>query len=99
MLQGTHHHPHKKPVSALDHFMYAVAFLSPLFTLPQFYDIWVKRDVAGVSLTTWGAYTVSSFLWLLYWKEHNEMWILISQVLIFALNLGIVAGILLYSVK
>ncbi len=77
--------------------MYAVAFVAPIFTVPQFFQVWSTKDAGGVSLVTWGAYTFSSFLWLLYWKEHKEKWILVSQFLIFLLNLGIVTGILLYS--
>ena len=97
MLQGTHQHPHKKPITLLDHIIYVVAFMAPLFTVPQFYEIWTRRDASGVSIITWGAYTISSFLWLLYWKEHKEKWIRFSQTLIFLLNVGIVFGILLYG--
>ncbi|OGH11448.1 MAG: hypothetical protein A3B38_01360 [Candidatus Levybacteria bacterium RIFCSPLOWO2_01_FULL_36_13] len=99
MLQGMHQHLHKKPVSLFDHIMYIVAFLGPLFTIPQFLQVWTKQDVAGLSFTTWGAYTISSFLWLFYWKEHHKTWIFFSQILIFTLNLGIVSGIWYFGGK
>jgi uncharacterized protein with PQ loop repeat len=76
--------------------MYVVAFAAPFFTVPQFVEIWTTKNTSGLSLVTWAAYTVVSFLWLLYWKEHEEKWILISQSLIVLLNAGILAGILLY---
>lgn len=97
MLQGLHFHHHKKPISLFDKIMHFVAFISPLMTIPQFYDIWAHGQVAGVSLTSWTAYTVTSFLWLIYWREHNEIAILFSQILISLLNIGIVVGILLYK--
>jgi len=97
MLQGTHNHPHKNPKSKLDHLMYFVAFLSPLLTFPQFYRIWTTKDVAGVSLLTWAAYSTTSFLWLLYWREHKEKWIIICQSCILALDIGIVIGVILFS--
>lgn len=97
MLQGLHFHTHKKPITPFDHIMHSVAFISPIMTIPQFYDIWVHRQVAGVSLTSWTAWTVTSFLWLLYWREHHEIPILVSQILIVILNIGIVIGIILYK--
>lgn len=96
MSQGLHHHPHKN-ISSFDKLMHVVAFLAPLMTVPQFYQIWVHKDASGVSLTTWSAYTISSFLWLIYCREHHEMPILFSQILISLLNVGIVIGILLYK--
>ena len=96
MLQGTHHHPHKKPLSGFDHLMYVVAFVAPLFTVPQFFDLWTTKDASGLSLPTWGAYAISSLLWLFYWREHKEKWIVMSQLIIVVLNAGIVAGIWLF---
>jgi uncharacterized protein with PQ loop repeat len=97
MLQGTHHHPHKKPITGLDHVMYAVALLSPFVTVPQVIDIWTNKDASGLSVFTWGAYTLISFMWILYWREHQEKWILVSQILIVILNAGVLLGILVYS--
>lgn len=97
MLQGTHHPLHKKPVTAYDHFMYVVAVISPFVTVPQFLDVWTRRNVEGLSLFTWGAYSIVAFLWLFYWKEHNKLWIFFGHIIILLLNLGIVAAIILYS--
>lgn len=97
MLQGTHQHPHKKPVTPFDHLMQLVAFLAPFLTIPQFLDIMTTKNVSGLSITTWGGYTIVSVLWVFYWKEHHQKWIFVSQVMISLLNAGILAGILLYS--
>src|SRR5690349_891168 len=97
MLQGTHHHPHKKPITVIDHLMYLIAFLSPVLTVPQFLDIWANKNASGLSALTWGGYTVASFFWLFYWREHNEKWILISQIVIFLLNAGVFVGILMFT--
>ncbi len=98
MSQGMHHyHDHKKPVTLLDHIMYGIALIGPLFTVPQFLDVWVKQDVSGLSLFTWSAYALFSFLWLLYWIEQHKTVILIGHVIILFLNIGIVLGIFLFS--
>ena len=52
----------KQPREPLLYF--AVAF-GPLMTLPQVYDIWVRRST-GVSVATWTAYIVTSTIWLLH---------------------------------
>ncbi|OGH02516.1 MAG: hypothetical protein A2798_02615 [Candidatus Levybacteria bacterium RIFCSPHIGHO2_01_FULL_37_17] len=98
MSQGINHfHGHKKPVTPFDHLMYAVALIAPLLTVPQFLDVWIRKDASGLSLFTWSAYTVMSFLWLLYWKEHHKTWILLGHIIILLLNAGIVLGILIYG--
>lgn len=96
MSQGMNHF-HKKPVTPFDHLMYVVAVVAPLLTVPQFLDVWIRKDVSGLSLFTWSAYAVMSFLWLLYWKEHHKTWILLGHIIILLLNSGIVLGILLYK--
>lgn len=78
----------------MDWFIYAVALLSPIMTLPQVTQIWIEKNVAGVSLLTWSSYTVFAVFWLTYGLIHREKPIILSNILGGSLNLIIVAGIL-----
>lgn len=76
--------------------IYLVALIGPIMTLPQLYEIWINKTVAGVSLLTWGAYALVSFVWILYGVIHKEKPILISQTLLLILELSIVIGVLIF---
>lgn len=78
----------------MDWLIYAVAFLSPVMTLPQVAQIWVEKNVAGVSLVTWASYTVFAAFWLTYGLIHREKPIIVANILSGILNIIIVAGIL-----
>lgn len=94
-------HSHKKEKSskqnhALDILIYPVALLSPIMTIPQLTQVWVQKDVAGISLATWGSYAVVSGFWFIYGLHHKEKPVAISGVLLFVLDTAIVLGVLLY---
>lgn len=86
--------PHKKTGHFLEKLVYPVSLISPIMTVPQAYEIWVKKSVAGVSLATWGAYAVVSFMWLIYGTVHKEKPLAIANFLLFILDCSIVIGIL-----
>src|SRR3989338_2144994 len=63
----------------MDHFIYVVIFLGPLMTIPQIYNIWVVRSVAGVSILSWASYLLISLVWLAYGRLHREKAIIVSN--------------------
>ncbi|MES2226111.1 MAG: hypothetical protein V4480_04880 [Patescibacteria group bacterium] len=79
-----------------DMLMYAVGIVSPLALLPQAMEVYVHRDVAGLSLVTWGLLGCASLLWTLYGVLHREYPILVTNAGMTLLNFGIVIGILLF---
>lgn len=95
------YHPHrkdkpKKKVShVLDTIIYPLAFISPVMTIPQLSEIWVNKNIAGVSLSTWGAYALVSAVWFTYGVSHREKPIIISSALLFVLDTAIVLGVIL----
>jgi uncharacterized protein with PQ loop repeat len=78
----------------MDYLIYGVAILSPIMTLPQLMQIWVDRNVAGVSLLTWSSYTVFAGFWLMYGLVHKEKPIIVSNIFSGVLNIIIVVGII-----
>jgi len=84
---------HKRGFS-MDYLIYGVAILSPIMTMPQLMQIWVDKNVAGVSLLTWSSYTVFAAFWLIYGLVHKEKPIIVSNIFSGTLNIIIVIGII-----
>lgn len=53
-------------VSAIDWLGYAAASLTTLSFVPQAWHTFQTRDVSGISLTMYGAFTLGVLLWLVY---------------------------------
>jgi uncharacterized protein with PQ loop repeat len=94
-----HHHqrirklagdPAQPYLAAWDRVVWVVAFLGPLFTIPQIMEVWVFRETAGVSVLSWTAYTVFSGVWLVYAMFHRDRILLTNYIIWFAAN-GLVA--------
>jgi uncharacterized protein with PQ loop repeat len=103
MSQGFHHvrikkhtKPHGKFGKTFDKSMYVIALIGPVMTLPQAYDVWSYHQKASVSLATWAAYTLVSFLWLAYGVVHKEKILIFVNFLMVILDGAIVTGLLLH---
>lgn len=81
----------------LDYTMFAVGILQPIALLPQLYEIYIVRQVAGLSVVTFVAFGLCNVLWAIYGAVHRTMPVLISGVLFVFLYAAIVFGILMYS--
>lgn len=96
-------HPHKRTRSKsnkkgfFDYAIYPIAIFSSIVTLPQLAKVWIDHDVAGISLLTWGAYTLLAGLWFLYGIFKKQMPLIVGNLLICVLDALIVIGILMYS--
>lgn len=100
MAQGHHyikrhkHSPRNAFFTSFDKFMYIVAFIAPVMTIPQFLDVWVHHQTQGVSLATWSAYALGSALWLVYGALHKDKILVLGNILIVGLDAAIVVGVL-----
>lgn len=75
------HFPSKKyELNLLDRVMYLVALAGPVMTLPQIYDIWIKRT-SSLNVVTWGGYLTIGFVWLFYGFVHKEKMIIFSNMI------------------
>jgi uncharacterized protein with PQ loop repeat len=77
----------------LDYLMYGVGIIQPIALVPQVISIYYYGQTSGVSLSTWFLLGFFNALWALYGYVHREMPILISNVLMTALDLIIVFGV------
>lgn len=79
----------------LDILIYPVALMSPIMTIPQLMEIWVHKNVAGISLMTWGAYAIVSGFWLIYGIHHKEKPIITASAFLFILQSSLVLGVII----
>jgi uncharacterized protein with PQ loop repeat len=100
MVRHAHGHKHlhrKKPKDFLDYTLYVFMVATPLFEIPQAWDIFSKHSAEDVSLTTWGFFVVSSVAWITY-AVRNKIWpLMIAYTLYLIIEAIIVVGILIYS--
>ncbi len=93
----THKHLHKKPrKDALDYILYVFMIATPLFELPQAWDIYSTRSAEDVSLSTWAFFSVSNLAWIAYALRHKLWQLVVPYVLYLIIEVIIVVGILVY---
>ena len=81
----------------LDLVAYIVIGFLFLITFPQAITIYLSNDATGVSIFTWGGFTIVSVFWLIYGIERKAHPIIVSSMLYIAVDLFIVIGIIKYS--
>lgn len=86
----------KQPNSFLDYFIYVVAFAGPIMTIPQVYDVWVKKQLS-INTLTWESYLVIGMVWLYYGIAHKVKPIIFSNILGIITTGLVVAGALIYQ--
>lgn len=77
--------------------MLIFAVTEPLATIPQIYQVWSSKSLAGVSLTSWILYTITSTIWLIYGFKIKNKPIAASGALWVSTQLLVVIGILVRS--
>jgi uncharacterized protein with PQ loop repeat len=88
------HGSHRQP---FDYIIYLFTFATPLFELPQAYDIYSNHSAANVSTLTWSFFVVDNLVWIVY-AARKRLWpVLISSVLYLLIESSVVVGILRYS--
>jgi len=80
-----------------DKLVLGIALVGPLITTTQIYQIWKVKAAAGNSLLTWGFYTFSSIVWLVYGIRQKNKPLCVSSFLWLVTEGAIVAEILHYS--
>ncbi len=81
----------------VDTFVYFIALVGPVMTIPQVAKIWIEQNAAGVSLISWSTYLVTSTFWLIYGIVHKEKPIIFSNIVWIFLNVVIVLGTIYYG--
>jgi len=96
MPRRHHRHLKEKPKDWIDYAIYFFVFATPLFELPQAYEIYVNKSSADVSILTWGFFLIASFFWLIYASKHKMLPFIITYSLYLVVEIVIVTGIIMY---
>lgn len=83
-------------VAIVDVLVYVASIASPILTLPQVYDIYVYQDASGVSVISWGAYTLFTIPWLAYGIVHKEKVLIFNNCIWIFVNASVFIGAMLY---
>ncbi len=83
-------------VRFVDRLVLVVAVLYPLSTIPQILDIWVGRNVQGVSLLTWLLFLVLQSILLAYGIVHKDRKLTLMWALWVLMYVLVVAGLVVY---
>ncbi|MCI0597477.1 hypothetical protein L0Y34_00145 [Candidatus Parcubacteria bacterium] len=90
-------YPHPNPfIRLFDKAMFVFALLGPAAILPQVYEIFVTKNVSGLSLSMWVIWQVLAIAWVLYGFIHRAWPILIAQGAYFILQGIVIIAILAY---
>jgi len=74
-----------------------IAIVYPFTTIPQLMNIWVDKNVAGVSVLTWSLYLILTIPLLLYSVRIKEKRLTLMWSLWLVIYLLIISGVILYG--
>ena len=86
-----------KSIRFLDKIVLYLAFIAPIFELPQLIEIYSRKAAQDVSIITWGFFALMSIPWFIYGIIHKDKPIIILYLFWFLIDTAIVVGILMYS--
>lgn len=71
-------------------------FAGPVLTVPQMYQVFVVREVEGVSFVSWFSYGVICLAWI--WHSYRKDWGVFWNSLIYAVQCFLIAiGVLIFA--
>lgn len=89
--------PHPNPkVKLLDDIVLVISIIFPITLIPQIIRIWYYKEVAGVSVLTWGLFFIFNTILLIYGIVHKEKKLVVMWSLFSIGYLLIVIGVLLF---
>ena len=77
--------------------IYFVGILGPAMTIPQVIKIWGEQEATGVSVVSWGAYSLLSIFWIIYGIVDRDKPIIFMFTAYFILNILVVIGTIQYG--
>ena len=84
----------KRPI---EKFIYLVAIIEPLMSLPQVIQIYKNKSAEDVSLLTWVGYEAMALIWIWYGVVVKDKSIILYQTLFFLIDGSLMAGAILYG--
>ena len=65
-------HSGQSPPGGFDKLLRVFSVITMLMTVPQMLNVWLGRDVGGVSIASWSTYLVSACLWFVYGRRKRD---------------------------
>lgn len=91
------HHVARHKRDFYDRLVYFFAVTTPIFELPQLWQIYSNRSAENVSLVTWAYFFLADLVWLGYGLRHRLWPVVVTYWLYLAVEGAILVGIWLYS--
>lgn len=92
-IKHVHGKKHGKAVKALNKAVLLVSIAGPLSIVPQIIDIWVNKNVSGVSTFSWIAFIAFGFVWIGYGIIHRDKYMIFSNVFWIILEIFLILGV------
>ena len=86
-----------KTGNLVNQFAVPIAFITSFVTVPQVWNIWVLKQIEGVSLLTFGLFFVGNLFWFTYGLHNSDRPIMISNFIQGVLNIFVVVGKIILS--
>ena len=86
----------KRPI---EKFIYLVAIIEPLMSLPQVIQIYKNKSAEDVSLLTWVGYEAMALIWIWYGVVVKDKSIILYQTLFFLIDGSLMVGAILYGAQ
>jgi uncharacterized protein with PQ loop repeat len=80
----------------IDKLIYVVGIVEPLMTIPQILQIYIGKNVAGVSLFSWTSFLCFGIVWLIYGLIHKSKPIIFTYTIWIIVEAIICFGVILY---
>lgn len=87
----------KKWKRVLDKLVYAAGIAGPILVIPQAYDVWIKKEVIGVSVTSWIGFTILAVIWLIYGIVHREKPLILMYSGLVVMDALVFIGAIIYA--
>jgi uncharacterized protein with PQ loop repeat len=91
-------YPHPEPLKRfVDHSIYVVGMIAPLFYIPQIWKIWADQNGESIAISTFAAFFVTNIFWVLYGSLHKEKPIIVIHSSLVICNIIVISGAFLYG--
>ncbi len=88
-------YPSKNPhIRILDEIIQFVSVAAPLTIVPQIYNIWIEKNVDGVSLLTWTLFLIFAIPLFTYSLVHKDKKLMLMYFLFMIADALVIAGVI-----
>ena len=83
--------------STLNSMIGVIAVVYPLTAIPQLFEIWIHRNVQGVSVITWGMFLLFTIPIIIYCLLKKETKLVLMYSIWLVIYVAVISGVMIYS--